>query len=167
MASPHYCQYCYNLDIKNKRRYQDQYWCLELKKYCELKDGYNCRYWHDKFNSSYGFGKSRFISVLGEKLRLNGLLLDLLEIINLNNQYNQEDNIDTFYNNEDTICDNILNIDDECTFFSNIYTNYILPCIETFKNSNMYECIITYQNMLDYLINNFTNNKVKVRKLEG
>ena len=164
MASPHTCEYCYNLDLKNKRRYQDEYRCKELGKYCSLNDGRSCHYWKDKFDSSYGFGRSRFITILGEKLRLNGLLLDLFTYIDMN--LKNENAINNFQDNEDLICENILNMDNQFPFLTNLYFNFIIPCIESFKSSTINDITFIYKNMLSYIEKTFNLNNNYTRTLE-
>ncbi len=169
MASPHTCEYCYNLDLKNKRKYQDEYRCKELNKYCSLNDGRSCHYWKDKFDSSYGFGRSRFIEILGEKLRLNGLLLDLFNYIDMNLKNEQEliPELNNYQDNEDIICENILMMDNQIPFLSYIYSSYIVPCIEAFKNSSFFEVITIYKNMLNYIDGFLNINNSRTRKLES
>lgn len=164
----HYCIYCTYFDPTNKRQFQDEYRCKNRGIYVKPNDGYKCSYYNRNFKD-YPENKNKmkpcgfsFINVINDILNLNNGLLDLfVQIKNtiLSCDANYIPELLNYENMNEEISVNLLAMDNQVNYCSNLVKSFIIPCINAFKNSSLFEVIQIYQNMMNYIANTFGLNK--------
>ncbi len=158
------CGTCLNLNLKEKSKYSDKYWCQERKNYFEPTD-YSCSYYIEDPNRVRTPGSCYITTIVCNILGYDDNCELLTILRNFRELYlKQNEKFLHLLVEYDIIGPNIsyeIAKENNYSFCLIILQGYLIPCVNFIKNNQFEEAINIYKMMVKHLINKFNINQVE------
>lgn len=159
------CGTCINLNLKEKSKWSDKYWCMERHNYFGVND-YSCSYYNEDPNrvrDSQCYITTIVCHTLGydDNCELLNILRDFRE--NYLKKHQEYLELLLEYDTVGPIISQNIALENNYAFCLIMLNGYLIPCANYIKNGNFENAITIYKNMVKHLTQKFNIPLVEIK----